>query len=176
MIASVVTESNRYCLSKNDMAIINSNSDKPLAENARKTLTILSEVFGGLHHLDSDQLELFDYQDNRYNSYLIRGSLATFDFAHLTQLVIMAHDMAVRLEIQAVALDPEDEDDLKLLQRHLDDYNGDSDYDLTMEQFTEMPSTWLKLQFHQREREGRYYEIHPTLEDAVKKWRDTTIV
>lgn len=67
----------RYCLSDNDLNIIKHYTDKPLSSNAEKTLTILSEVFGGLHHIDSDQLELFDYQSDWYNQYLIHGSLST---------------------------------------------------------------------------------------------------
>src|SRR3972149_7618844 len=103
-------EEYRYCLAENDLAIIKSyNGKKKLSENARKTLIILSEVFGGLHHLDYDQLKLFNYQSTFYNEYLMHGSLATFDGMELTCLVIIAHDMAVRFEIQSTRLDPDDE-------------------------------------------------------------------
>jgi len=48
----------KYNLSRNDMYIIRMhNEDNPLSENAKKTLTIFSCTFGGLHHIDSDQLE-----------------------------------------------------------------------------------------------------------------------
>jgi hypothetical protein len=162
----------RYSLSDNDLMIIKGYSKKPISENARKTLIILSEVFGGLHHLDSDQLELFDYQTTWYNSYLLRGGLATFDAQHLTLLVIMAHDMAVRLEIQAVTLDAEYDEDSKLLQHQLQDFNGDNDYKLTMEQYNEKPSPYIKLLFHQRKRDGSFSERHPTLEDTTQGFRD----
>lgn len=161
----------RYSLSENDMMIIKHHTDKPLSENARKTLTILSEVFGGLHHLDSDQLDLFDYQSTWYNQYLMHGSLSTWDFQNLTLLVIMAHDMAVRFEIQAVVLDKDDEQDMKLIQKQLDDINSEYDYNLTVEQFLEEPRPYLRLLFHQRTRDGDISHRHPTLEDSTQGFR-----
>lgn len=161
----------RYCLSKNDLAIIKMNSDKPISENTRKTLTILSEVFGGLHHLDSDQLELFDYQSDRYNDYLISSPLATFDASSLSGLVIMAHDMMVRLEITATFLNEDDDNELALLKMQAAEQS--EDYEVTVEDLLENPHPYIRLRFHQREgREGRYYERHPTLEDAMEIWRN----
>ncbi|MEK6861784.1 MAG: hypothetical protein AABY07_07485 [Nanoarchaeota archaeon] len=165
-------ESNRYCLSDNDLMIIKGHTDKPLSENAKKTLTILSEVFGGLHHLDSDQLELFDYQSDWYNQYLIQGSLSTWDFQNLTLLVIMAHDMAVRFEIQATVLDKDNDFDMKLIQKQLDDINSEYGYSLTVEQFLEEPRPYLRLLFHQRTREGDISYRHPTLEDSMQGFRE----
>lgn len=161
----------RYCLSSNDESIIKHHTDKPLSENARKTLTILSEVFGGLHHLDSDQLDLFDYQSTWYNQYLFTGSLSTWDFQNLTLLVIIAHDMAVRFEIQSTVLDKDDEQDMKLIQKQLDDCNSEYDYNLTVEQFMEEPRSYLRLLFHQRTRTGDISTRHPTLEDSMQGFR-----
>src|SRR5579872_5430041 len=104
-----VKETHRYCLSENDEMIIKHYTKKPLSENAKKTLIILSEVFGGLHHLDSDKLKHFNYQSDRYNEYLIGGSLATFDCMELTCLIIACHDMAVRLEISPASLSKKEE-------------------------------------------------------------------
>lgn len=163
---------NRYKLSENDLDIIKHYTDKPLSENARKTLTILSEVFGGLHHLEGDQLELFDYQSDWYNQYLLQGSLATFDAQHLTLLVIMAHDMAVRVEIQASVLDPTDDNlDRKLLDKQLHELNSEYGYNLSMSQFTENQRPYLRLLFHQRERTGGFSKRHPTLEDTMSGFR-----
>ena len=175
------TEEYRYKLSKNDEDIIkNYNVDKkgnplPLSENARKTLIILSEVFGGLHHLEGDQLELFDYQSTFYNQYLIHGSLATFDGMELTCLVIIAHDMAVRFEIQSTILNKEDQWERKLLQKQLDDINGENDWHLTLDDidndsnFRQIP--YIKLLFHQRTREGDYSNRHPSLEESIEGFR-----
>jgi hypothetical protein len=159
----------RYCLSQNDLDIIKQyNGNKKLSKNAEKTLIILSEVFGGLHHLDYDQLELFDYQSRSYNEYLLHGSLATFDGMELTCLVIIAHDMAVRFEIQSHRLDPEDEYDLKLLKMQVKDFE---DYKITVEEFAPQSRPYIKLLFHQRKRDGRFYERHPTLEDSTDGFR-----
>jgi hypothetical protein len=113
----------RYCLADNDKAIIKQHiGDKKLSSNAEKSLIMLSEAFGGLHHLDHDQLELFDYDSTFFNDYLYHGSLSTWDNMDLTTLVIMAHDMAVRFEIQSAKLDPEDEKDMKLRADLILDY------------------------------------------------------
>ncbi len=165
-------QEHRYCLAENDLAIIKQhNGDKPLSENARKSLIILSEVFGGLHHIDSDQLEIFDYQSTIYNDYLFEGSMATFDGMVLTLLVIIAHDMAVRFEIQPARLDPDDEHDRKLLEKQLSDLNSDNDYNLTMEDFIENQRPYIRLLFHQRQRDGRFWQRHPTLEETIGAFR-----
>ena len=90
----------RYNLSSNDLAMIEFyTKGKEISENARKTLTILSEVFGGLHHIPQKQLERFDYFSTNYNEVSLPMSLATWDTQYLTLLVIICHDMAVRMEI-----------------------------------------------------------------------------
>lgn len=162
----------RYCLSDNDKAIIKSyNGSKPLSKNAEKTLTILSEVFGGLHHLDYDQLEAFDYQSDFYNQYLMYGSLATFDRMDLTCLVVICHDMAVRLEIQPTKLDPDDPFDKKLIDKQLSDLREEYGYKTTLEEFINETRPYLRLLFHQRKRKGDYSKRHPTLEDSTEGFR-----
>lgn len=161
----------RYCLSKNDLDIIKHYNKGKLSSNAEKSLIILSEAFGGLHHLESDQLKLFDYQSHFYNSYLMTGSLSTFDSMVLTCLVVMAHDMAVRFEIQPEKLDPEDPEDLKLLKIHLDHCNAEYDYNVDMDEFAKNSLPYLRLLFHERQREGDFYKRHPTLEDSTEGFR-----
>lgn len=165
----------RYCLSKNDEDIIKHYTKKPLSENARKTLIMLSEVFGGLHHLDSDQLKYFDYQSTFFNQYLLNHSIATFDDMKLTCLVIMAHDMAVRFEIQPTNLDPNDEFDRKILQEQCNEVNGEYNTNYTPENlYTDLPkphSAYLRLCFHERQREGDFSRRHPTIEDSTQGFR-----
>jgi len=162
----------RYCLSENDLSIIRSyNGKKKLSENARKTLIILSEVFGGLHHLDYDQLKLFNYNSNFYNEYLLHGSLATFDGMDLTCLVIIAHDMAVRLEIQSHRLNPEDKHDLKLLKIGWKEAKEEFGYVQTIEEYANLCRPYIKLLFHQRKRDGRFFERHPTIEESMEGFR-----
>lgn len=165
-------EQHRYCISDNDKMIIKHYTDKPLSSNAEKSLIILSEVFGGLHHLDSDQLEIFDYQSTMYNQYLHHGSLATWDNQLLTLLVIMAHDMAVRFEIQSTKLDPEDDYfDRKLIDKQLEDIRAEYYPKMTLEQFLEEPTPYLRLMFHERKRDGEWSERHPTIEDTISGFR-----
>lgn len=171
-----MSELYRYNLSKNDLDIIKYYTHKPLSENARKTLTILSEVFGGLHHLDSDQLKFFDYQSDYFNQYLLNHSIATFDGMQLTCLVIAAHDMAVRLEIQPTNLDPTDEYfDRKILQEQCDEVNSEYNTKYTPENiYDDVPkphSAYLRLLFHQRTRKGDFARRHPTLEESMEGFR-----
>lgn len=162
----------RYCLSENDKMIIKHYTKKPLSSNAEKSLIILSEAFGGLHHLDSDQLEAFDYQSSFYNQYLHMGSLATFDSQTLTLLVIMAHDMAVRFEIQSSKLDPEDMHfDRKIIDKQLEECRSEYYPKITLEEFLSETRPYLRLLFHERKREGGFSERHPTLEDTISGYR-----
>jgi len=163
----------RYCLGDNDKAIIKQHiGDKKLSSNAEKSLIILSEVFGGLHHLDHDQLELFDYDSTFYNDYLMHGSLSTWDNMDLTSLVITAHDMAVRFEIQAHELDSDDEKDHALLNKQLEEYNSENDRSEDLEEFAKHTRTYLRLMFHERKRDGDFSQRHPTLEESIKGYRD----
>ena len=168
------TEVYRYCLSKNDEDIIKHYTDKPLSDQAKKSLIILSEVFGGLHHLDSDQLKIFDYQSDYHNEYYLHASLATFDSMELTTLVIIAHDMAVRLSIDSVVFDPSDDYQGKLLQMEVEHCNAEYDTKFTINtylQALETRSSRLRLMFHARTREGDWSKRHPTLETTMEGFR-----
>ena len=163
----------RYCLADNDKAIIKQHiGDKKLSSNAEKSLIMLSETFGGLHHLDHDQLELFDYESTFMNDYLMHGSLSTWDNMNLTCLVIMAHDMAVRFEIQAYELDTDDDRDHALLNKQLEEYNSEYDTHESLEEFAHHTRTYIRLMFHERKRDGDFSQRHPTLEDSMKGDRD----
>src|SRR3990167_4707088 len=143
----------RYKLADNDLDIIKHYTKEPLSDQARKSLIILSEVFGGLHNLEAYQLKLFDYQSTFYNQYLLRSSLATFDSQQLTLLVIMAHDMAVRVEIKASKLDPEDEYfDKKLLANQVSEYTSEYNLNMSIDEFANQISPYLRILFHARER------------------------
>lgn len=84
----------------------------------------------------------------------------------------MAHDMAVRFEIQATVLDKDNDDDMKLIQKQLDDINSEYDYNLTVEQFLEESRPYLRLLFHQRTRDGDISHRHPTIEDSIQGFRE----
>lgn len=168
-------ENYRYCLSENDLDIIKHYTKEPLSENAKKTLIILSEVFGGLHHLEQNQLEHFEWQSKYFNEYLLGGSLSTFDSMELTCLVIIAHDMAVRFEIQPISL--LDDDDLhyeSFLLAYRKEIINDvkAEYENLKDEDIKLNRPYLRLMFHQRTREGDFSKRHPTLENSMKGFRE----
>lgn len=97
---------------------------------ASKVATILDRVFDGWYHID-DAFNKAKWENPSYVEIRLRRELSTWDFNLLTQLVVLCHDEAIRLEISPCS------------------------------------NTSLKLLFHERQREGRMYERHPTIEDAI---------
>lgn len=73
------------------------------------------------------------------------GPLSTYDSAQLTQLVLAAHELAVRVELKAVTYWLLDEDG-----------SGDN---------YELPC--LRVAAHWRKREGHLFERHPTIVDVL---------
>lgn len=61
---------------------------------------ILGAVYGGIYHMDVRALRRADWSCTYYIRVAIRpGNFATFDGSSLTQLVILAHDAAVRVNV-----------------------------------------------------------------------------
>jgi len=113
----------------------------------RRVADILGHVWQGIYHIKIDYLQRVDWKNSHHISIKICGGLATFDANQLTTLVILCHDAAIRLEISSAKLKFRDEDGNKCV----------------------VPA--LELLFHQRQREGRLYERHPTMEEAITKAR-----
>lgn len=62
---------------------------------------ILGAVYRGIYHMDGRALRRVDWSANDYIRVAIRrGNLCTFDGGSLTELVILAHDAAVRMEVE----------------------------------------------------------------------------
>jgi hypothetical protein len=163
----------KYHLSNDDMRIIKMyNKDKHLSENAEKTLTILSCTFGGLHHVDSDQLELFEYSSKYENSYLVYEELATYDFSKLTTLVILSHEMAVRVAVKSIRLNPCIQKEYDLMQKIHKSYNSDQGNSISFEEFYQGMNPYTKLSFCKRERNGDFSQRHPTINDSVNTVRE----
>ena len=93
----------RYLLEKNDIDTVKyytKDKDVPTVPLAYNTLVILSKLYGGLHNMPYGELEKFPYLETFCIEYYYKGCLATYDFSHLTTLVFLAHEMAIRVEIQ----------------------------------------------------------------------------
>lgn len=62
---------------------------------------ILGYVYGGLYHLPASIIAKPDWSSNLHIEVAVADGLATFDFNHLTQFVLLAHACCVRLEVAA---------------------------------------------------------------------------
>ena len=61
---------------------------------------LLGFVFRGLYHLSEFSLTNAEWSNPERIEIGYPSSLSTFDNSHLTELVILAHDLAIRLEIR----------------------------------------------------------------------------
>lgn len=107
----------------------------------------------GFHHIQYAKLVNWAAQ-SCIVAFCDRG-MATVDDDSLTRLVFLAHDECLRVEITGPRTGDDDEDD--------DD----------RENLTEPPTGYgFQIKISPRQREGEFYEVHPTLEQAVEQWRD----
>lgn len=68
----------------------------------RDAADLLGEAFGGLYHMDPDELRRGEWSE-RMVKVGARTDLSTFDFNMLTRLVLLAHERCVRLSIIAAS-------------------------------------------------------------------------
>jgi hypothetical protein len=113
---------------------------------------ILAELYDGIYHLDG--LHNVSFAGD-YIQVPIHGYLSSYDWDHLTRLVVLAHDRCVRVEVKAEMRMGGEADDLH-----------------------EFPT--LVLGFSKRERMERgpgpeghpyWYYAHPTMEEAIEHVR-----
>lgn len=69
----------------------------------RKVADILGAVWRGIYHLDEKAIRRVEWTNSEFMSVRVPGSLATWDFNRLTELVILAHDSCTRLEVRSDA-------------------------------------------------------------------------
>ena len=64
-----------------------------------------ARFYGGLHHfpLGDRGLRSVNWQDDGHLSWTHYGELATFDGSELTVMVLLAHDLGLRLTVQALS-------------------------------------------------------------------------
>jgi hypothetical protein len=125
---------------------------------------ILGRVFRGIYHLDD--ANKIDWTNPRYIEVHVDGNLATFDGNALTELVVLAHEELVRVEVRAHSIVIRvDEEGWEVVNRNPEKESYDDP------EGTERAPV-LCLLFHQREgREGRVDQRHPTIEQAVEAVR-----
>lgn len=101
----------------------------PFSELGGKVADLVGLVVHGVHHWPNFARQRWDTE------YCIRltydRSMATYDNCDLTSLVVLAHDLCIRVEISPCNF------------------------------------RYFEIQFHQRQREGRFSDRHPTIEAMV---------
>lgn len=68
---------------------------------AQRVLFFLHLWLNGLHHADEKALKKMDLQNEDFIEFNYRGTIATYDFALMTSLVLLSHDLMLRVEIKA---------------------------------------------------------------------------
>ena len=92
-----------YKLSDGDLYEIKHFTEgKEISSIAKKALTIISYLEHGLHHVSWKQREKFQYFDEHSFIYSRFGNMATYDSSELTTLVVLCHELAVRVEISSI--------------------------------------------------------------------------
>lgn len=82
---------------------VESRLNHELTEFQRDAVELLSQAFNtGIYNLATNW-EKVDWNWGDGVRFKIRRSMATYDFDHLTRLVILAHDMCIRVELTALA-------------------------------------------------------------------------
>jgi hypothetical protein len=62
---------------------------------------LLDYAWSGIYHLDEQKLKKADWTDQYIIQVEFRGSLQTFDFDFLSRLVLLSHDLMIRIDIAA---------------------------------------------------------------------------
>jgi hypothetical protein len=73
---------------------------KEMSEFGCKVADMLGDLFEGIYHLHDDQLKAVDWGNNHHITFVLgQGCLSTYDSRLLTDLVLMAHQRAIRVQI-----------------------------------------------------------------------------
>lgn len=136
----------------------------------RRVAFILGMTFGGIYNAPVPYKIVKWDRPNGIIVPLSSGRhMATFDNNSLTTLVMMAHELAIRVEVRTRLIghmiDRDDFGDCEILDLYDDDSEGHvlgADYH----------SAVLELGFWQRTREGNFSSRHPSIEQAAADFRD----
>lgn len=75
----------------------------PISDFGRRVADTLGDVFAGIYHLDRGALSRVDWSDADNIQVILYGELATWDFTHLTRLVLFAHNRHVRVAVSGAS-------------------------------------------------------------------------
>lgn len=95
----------------------------------------------------------------------MRGTLSTYDFSELTNLVLAAHKRAVRVEVSAEMYRWVD------TESYLSEYSTDKDGNgkwVETDKHPSGPGVCLRVLLSARQREGHRMERHPTIEQVLE--------
>ncbi|KKN03232.1 hypothetical protein LCGC14_1109860 [marine sediment metagenome] len=65
----------------------------------RQVADILGYCWSGIYHLEDRYLREVEWGDPHQMVIRFRGELATYDFSHLTELVLLAHREGIRIAV-----------------------------------------------------------------------------
>ncbi|HEY1171066.1 MAG TPA: hypothetical protein VGH19_06805 [Verrucomicrobiae bacterium] len=116
---------------------LKANGAKEISPTGLRVAVLLDDLFNGLHHFPGD-IRKVEWSHEYYVAVNVqRQNFSTFDFNNLTNLVFLAHDHCIRVQI------------------------------------SEERGPCIRFLFHPRKtREGGFSQRHPTLEQAVKEYRE----
>jgi hypothetical protein len=122
---------------------------KELSPLARKVADILGQVYGGLYHLPDVTSQRWFEPHGVFVRLHAGHELASFDGSELTALVVLCHDAAIRFAVS-----------VQRVRRRCEE---------TRRSYVQ---SVLALSFHQRRHgEGHLFERHPTMDEAVERFR-----
>jgi hypothetical protein len=79
--------------------ILDGGKMSPLGE---AVANLLGDLFFGIYHLDSKALHRVDWANNHHIIFSLGWRcLSTYDYDELTVLVVLSHDRAIRVQIEA---------------------------------------------------------------------------
>jgi len=79
---------------------IKSSLKKDMSPLGEAVANLLGRVFLGIYHLPSAALGRVKWDDEYYMEFIYDCDLATYDFDHLTALIVYAHDEMIRINIR----------------------------------------------------------------------------
>ena len=72
---------------------------KELSPFATEVADLIGTLVQGIYHV-SDEVKKIDWSDTHWIEWRTHMSFATTDFSRLTELIVLAHDRCIRVEIE----------------------------------------------------------------------------